>query len=98
MTSGNRLIAELILAEKLDREITWFHNLTVQAFDGDQPFPKTGLLNVHVIVTDSNDNTPIFTPANYNVSVPENLPPKSAVVTVLATDNDAGVNGDVSYR
>uniref|UniRef100_A0A672J965 Cadherin domain-containing protein n=1 Tax=Salarias fasciatus TaxID=181472 RepID=A0A672J965_SALFA len=46
---------------------------------------------------DVNDNTPVFVSAA-SVRVPEDTPPRSAVATVRAVDEDSGPNGHVSYH
>ncbi|NXU92420.1 PCDG4 protein, partial [Xiphorhynchus elegans] len=41
---------------------------------------------------------PVFTQERYTGHVLENAPVGSVVLTVLATDQDTGVNGDISYQ
>ncbi|XP_074673251.1 protocadherin Fat 4-like isoform X1 [Strix aluco] len=88
----------LILLEKeLDREKKGFYNLTVVASDQGQPMLSTAL-NLTVIVGDVNDNPPVFSSSTYEVSVPENEVLGRALLTVSATDLDAGANAIVKYR
>ena len=47
-------------------------------------------------VLDENDNSPRFSAPVYDVTVPENKR-DIALVTLVATDNDAGDNGRVTY-
>ncbi|XP_054024622.1 protocadherin gamma-A10-like [Dryobates pubescens] len=87
---------ELVLAKALDREETAFHELLLRARDGGEP-SRTGTARILVVVLDANDNAPVFSPAEYTVRVPEDVPVGSTLVTVTATDNDDGVYGDVKY-
>ncbi|NXR06671.1 PCDGA protein, partial [Semnornis frantzii] len=85
---------ELVLAKALDREQASFHELVLRASDGGEP-PRTGTTRIRVSVIDANDNSPVFSPAEYTVLVPEDLPLGSALITVTATDPDEGMNGQV---
>ncbi|NXG45784.1 PCDGA protein, partial [Psilopogon haemacephalus] len=87
---------ELVLAKALDREETAFHDLVLRAKDGGQP-SRTGTARIRVVVIDANDNSPVFSPSEYTVRVPENVPVGSTLVTVTATDPDDGLYGDVKY-
>ena len=51
---------------------------------------------VIVNVIDVNDNSPAFTDTVYDLTVPENAH-VSVIHTVLATDDDVGKNGRVTY-
>ena len=57
-----------------------------------------GIAYVSVKVTDINDNYPYFLHGTISVSVFENTPIGEMVARVLATDKDALMNGEVSYR
>lgn len=46
---------------------------------------------------DVNDETPTFFPAVYNVSVSEEVPREFRVVWLNCTDNDVGLNAELSY-
>lgn len=48
-------------------------------------------------VLDVNDETPTFFPAVYNVSVSEDVPREFRVVWLNCTDNDEGLNAELSY-
>lgn len=48
-------------------------------------------------VLDVNDETPTFFPAVYNVSVSEDVPREYRVVWLNCTDNDVGLNAELSY-
>ncbi|KAI5099594.1 protocadherin Fat 4, partial [Silurus meridionalis] len=53
---------------------------------------------IHVTVLDANDNIPVFSEPVYRVSLVENAPVGTEVITVTATDADEGPNGDVTYE
>uniref|UniRef100_A0A7N8YHI8 Si:ch73-379j16.2 n=1 Tax=Mastacembelus armatus TaxID=205130 RepID=A0A7N8YHI8_9TELE len=86
----------LVLQKPLDREKHHEHKLTLTAVDGGNP-PRSGTLNVTVIVLDSNDNHPIFSQEVYSVTIPENVDAGTSVIKVKATDLDEGANGEIEY-
>ncbi|XP_059716263.1 protocadherin beta-15-like [Haemorhous mexicanus] len=88
---------ELVLEKPLDREKQEEMSFRVIAVDGGSP-PKSGTTQVHIAILDVNDNAPIFTQEVYTGKVLENMPEGSVILTVLATDPDTGVNGDISYQ
>ncbi|NXJ76033.1 CELR3 protein, partial [Trogon melanurus] len=87
----------ILLEKELDREKQGFYNLTVIASDQGQPV-LSAALHLTVIVDDVNDNSPVFSSSRYEVSVPENEELGRALLTVSATDVDAGANALVQYR
>ncbi|RXN25628.1 protocadherin beta-3-like protein [Labeo rohita] len=87
---------ELVLNKELDREQQQEVKLILTAVDGGTP-PRSGTVAIHVTVLDANDNAPVFSQAIYKVSLPENSPADTVVVTVSATDADEGQNGKVTY-
>ena len=72
----------------LDREQQSMYEFSVVAEDGGDP-PLTGSVQVVVRVEDVNDQSPVFTAAGYEASVPENATGGTEVVTVAATDGDS---------
>ncbi|XP_061581350.1 protocadherin gamma-A4-like isoform X45 [Cololabis saira] len=91
---GNMI--ELVLDKELDREKQKDIDLVLTALDGGSP-QRSGTVVIHVTVLDANDNAPVFSQDIYKVSLPENSPVDTLVVTVRASDADEGVNGDVTY-
>ncbi|XP_063784895.1 protocadherin gamma-B2-like isoform X17 [Pseudophryne corroboree] len=87
---------QLVLGKPLDRETQNIYKLTLTALDGGNPV-RSGTALVRIIVTDANDNFPVFTQQVYKVSVNENIPINTTVITVNATDRDEGVNGQITY-
>ncbi|XP_039976525.1 protocadherin alpha-3-like [Xiphias gladius] len=86
----------LVLKKSLDREQKNKHTLLVTAADGGKP-PRSGTLNVSIIVLDSNDNRPIFSQEIYQIEIQENVPLGTSVFQINATDPDEGTNGEIEY-
>uniref|UniRef100_A0A673U2S3 Protocadherin related 15 n=1 Tax=Suricata suricatta TaxID=37032 RepID=A0A673U2S3_SURSU len=85
----------LTLGKALDRESTDRYILIVTASDGRPDGTSTATVNV--LVTDVNDNAPVFDPyLPRNLSVVEEES-NAFVGQVRATDPDAGINGQVHY-
>ncbi|XP_031427728.1 protocadherin beta-16-like isoform X17 [Clupea harengus] len=89
--------SELILDTELDREQEEEVTLVLTATDGGTP-QRSGTTRIHVTVLDANDNLPVFSQPAYIVTLPENAPLDTVVVTVSATDADEGANGEVTYE
>ncbi|KAG8439049.1 hypothetical protein GDO86_005302, partial [Hymenochirus boettgeri] len=85
-----------VLEKPLDRETQTVHELVVTAYDGGNPV-RTGTALIIATVTDANDNLPIFTDDVYTVSISENTPINTTVVTVNAADKDEGINAQITY-
>ncbi|XP_074912837.1 protocadherin beta-15-like [Buteo buteo] len=88
---------ELVLEKALDREEEAEMGFSLVAVDGGSP-PRSGTTQIRIVVLDVNDNAPIFTQELYNGQVLENAAEGSVVLRVVATDRDAGPNGEVSYQ
>uniref|UniRef100_A0A8C7X0C2 Cadherin domain-containing protein n=1 Tax=Oryzias sinensis TaxID=183150 RepID=A0A8C7X0C2_9TELE len=86
----------LVLQRPLDREHTARHTLIITAIDGGKP-PKSGILNITVIISDVNDNPPVCDKQKYTVTVKENAPTGTYLLTVNASDSDEGVNSEIEY-
>ncbi len=86
----------LVLKEPLDREAEDFYQVRVVAYDGGNP-PKSGSVDINIIVQDTNDNDPIFDNSTYEVTIPENSPPETTILRVHASDRDAGKYGQIRY-
>ncbi|NXC25982.1 PCD15 protein, partial [Campylorhamphus procurvoides] len=82
-------------AVKLNREVRDSYELIVEATDGAAD-PRRATLTLAIKVLDIDDNSPVFTNASYDVSVPEDLPPGTVFLKIEAKDVDLGA--DVNYR
>ena len=78
----------ITIDKHLDRETVQQYSLTVQASDSASP-PKTGQATVRITVTDVK--------REYSKKIPENIKTGELVLTVSASDEDLGTNGEVTY-
>ncbi|KAF7668920.1 hypothetical protein LDENG_00276180 [Lucifuga dentata] len=86
----------LVLVEALDRESSDYYTLVVSASDGHPDGISTATVNI--VVTDVNDNDPLFDsslPVNFTVIEEQD---HAYVGQVKATDPDLGPSGQVHYR
>ncbi|XP_070151025.1 protein dachsous isoform X3 [Polyergus mexicanus] len=103
--TGGRLESEQLLVRSdtgdicvrspLDRETAPYLELPVIATD------RGGLSTIAIVriqVTDVNDNWPIFEPRKYNVTLRSDSAVHGPILRVAATDLDAGLSGQISYR
>ncbi|XP_073477030.1 protocadherin gamma-B1-like isoform X24 [Aquarana catesbeiana] len=96
VSSDGSIFPQLVLEKPLDRETQNYHELILSAFDGGNPV-QTGTVLIRITITDYNDNTPIFTQEVYKVSIKENMPLNSTVLQVRGTDEDEGINAQITY-
>ena len=87
----------VVTASELDRERTQEYTLQILCRDHGTPERSTSV-NMTVIVTDINDHHPVFTEQTYTASLEENSRVETYIIKVVATDADAGPNGDVVYH
>nr|XP_046151224.1 protocadherin alpha-7-like isoform X4 [Oncorhynchus gorbuscha] len=86
----------LIIRKAIDREQNAMHWFILTAIDGGNP-PRSGTINVTVTILDTNDNRPICGKDIYTVTIQENAPIGTPVLTINATDTDEGQNGEIEY-
>ncbi|XP_023559798.1 protocadherin alpha-11 isoform X3 [Octodon degus] len=86
----------LVLKKPLDREKTPELKMLLTATDGGRP-ELTGTVQLFVQVLDTNDNDPEFDQLEYKVKVVENIAKETLVIKLNATDQDEGINGEVTY-
>ncbi|KAG7212887.1 hypothetical protein KM043_002239 [Ampulex compressa] len=87
---------EMVVANKIDREIYSWLNLTVRATDSGVP-PRSSLSEVYVQVLDENDNNPYFISDIANITVMENAKIGTEVAVIQARDPDSGDYGKITY-
>uniref|UniRef100_A0A3Q3EC83 Protocadherin gamma-C3 n=1 Tax=Labrus bergylta TaxID=56723 RepID=A0A3Q3EC83_9LABR len=87
---------ELLTSAPLDRESFSEYNIEITATDSGSP-PLSSKKTIPVIITDVNDNPPVFTQPSYNVYLKENGVPGSILYSVSASDLDFGENAKISY-
>ncbi|XP_039630282.1 protocadherin alpha-4-like isoform X12 [Polypterus senegalus] len=86
----------LVLQKALDRELKEKYDILLTAFDGGNP-PRSGNMNISILVGDSNDNAPVFLEETYSVTLEENASVGTLVLKVNASDLDEGTNGEIVY-
>ncbi|XP_069825351.1 protocadherin gamma-B1-like isoform X8 [Dendropsophus ebraccatus] len=96
VSTDGSVFPELILEKPLDRETQDKHELILTASDAGNPV-QTGTALITIIINDINDNSPVFTQDVYKVSVRENIPVNSTILQVSASDEDEGVNAQITY-
>ena len=85
----------LLLTSSLDREAVDNYNVMIIAYDSSS---SRGSLDCHIIVTDVNDNGPMFERNIYEIDVSEDKNVGDVMIELKATDRDAGANGRITYR
>ncbi|KAM9356711.1 protocadherin gamma-A10-like [Symphorus nematophorus] len=79
-----------------DRETKAEYNITITATDSGSP-PLSTKTNLHLRISDVNDNPPLFTKPRYSAYVIENNVPGMSIFTVSARDSDWNQNARISY-
>uniref|UniRef100_A0A7N6BII3 Cadherin domain-containing protein n=1 Tax=Anabas testudineus TaxID=64144 RepID=A0A7N6BII3_ANATE len=92
----DQLSGELIVDNPLDYENKKEFTLLIEARDSGSP-PFSSFAEIHLNISDVNDNFPLFTQTEYRCEVLENSPP-SWVCDVLAIDADSDSYGTVQYN
>ena len=82
--------------QRLDYEASPEFNLTVVAHDAGIP-SLSSEAQVKVTLINVNDQSPVFSSKIYEVRIPEHSPAGTTLITVSATDGDAGSFGLITY-
>ncbi|XP_074840113.1 protocadherin Fat 3 isoform X2 [Carettochelys insculpta] len=90
--SVNPVLGIIKVKKKLDRERVSGYSLVIQASDSGNP-PLSSSVTVNIDISDVNDNSPVFTPANYTAVIQENKPVGTSILQLVVTDNDSFHNG-----
>ncbi|ESN99511.1 hypothetical protein HELRODRAFT_84140, partial [Helobdella robusta] len=80
-----------------DRELISEINFLVIVSDGGSK-PRSSTARARLVITDLNDEKPIFDRNEYSFEISENEPIKSIIGSVLAVDRDSGINAVVHYE
>ncbi|XP_048356022.1 cadherin EGF LAG seven-pass G-type receptor 1 isoform X2 [Sphaerodactylus townsendi] len=88
-SAGGLITLSLPLDYKQERQYV----LTVTASDGT----LFDTVQVFINVTDANTHRPVFQSSHYTVSVSEDKPIGTSIVTISATDEDTGENSRITY-
>ncbi|XP_044515821.1 protocadherin beta-2-like [Gracilinanus agilis] len=86
----------LVTQGALDRERRAEYNITITVMDLGSPRLKTEH-NITILISDINDNPPVFTQTAYKVYLQENNSPALHIGSVSAKDRDSGINAKVTY-
>ncbi|XP_059581872.1 cadherin EGF LAG seven-pass G-type receptor 1 isoform X4 [Alligator mississippiensis] len=88
-SGGGLITLSLPLDYKQERQYV----LTVTASDGT----RFDTVQVFINVTDANTHRPVFQSSHYTVSVSEDKPIGTSIVSISATDEDTGENARITY-
>ena len=84
-------------AVTFDREINSNFELTITATDFGMP-PLSSNTTILVLISDENDNPPVFSQDNYTVVVLEGVAIGRVIRNIRADDADQGSNAEIMYR
>ncbi|XP_041807874.1 protocadherin-16-like [Chelmon rostratus] len=93
---GFQTVGTLLLAEGLDFETKPLYNLTVVVSDRGVPQRSSSVAAV-ITIGDVNDNPPVFSRAEYTVSLSEGAATGTEIIRLTATDPDSTPNAEVQY-
>ncbi|KAM6907301.1 protocadherin-16 [Xenentodon cancila] len=93
---GFQTIGTLLLSEGLDFETKPLYNLTVVVSDRGMPQRSSSVAAV-ISIGDVNDNPPVFSRAEYTVSLSEGAVSGTEIIRLTATDPDSTPNAEVQY-
>jgi len=85
------------LTGKLDREAVAEYWMSVVAIDHGTP-RMSSATEVVVMVSDENDNPPVFSQSSYSAAVNEDALPGTIILVVTASDADVAPNNVVTYH
>ncbi|XP_051926128.1 putative protocadherin beta-18 isoform X40 [Hippocampus zosterae] len=86
----------LVTDNDLDRERSSEYNITVTCSDEGVPSLSSSV-TLTLLISDVNDNAPVFERNSYDASVVENNTPGVSIFTLKASDADWNQNARVSY-
>ncbi|VEL08823.1 unnamed protein product, partial [Protopolystoma xenopodis] len=88
----------LVVLGRLDTETTANYSGHLVACDAGLPVAKCGRQALLVLVTDVNDNKPVFAQPGYLVTVEESVAVGEVIARVSAVDADSGAFGQLTYH
>jgi hypothetical protein len=94
----NELQLGLVVRKKLDREVKSSYHYQLTAYDGGQPVPFKGDLEIFLIISDINDNNPKFNQDLYTFTLSEDTLVSTQIGKIEAFDLDDGLNGFIKYN
>ncbi|NXC94419.1 PCD23 protein, partial [Certhia familiaris] len=88
---------ELVTAASLDRETQEVFSIKGSSCHDLGSPSRCSTAQLCLTVLDENDHSPLFARTQYQISVTEDLEEGSAILDLSASDEDAGLNGEVTY-
>uniref|UniRef100_A0A1A9W0E4 Cadherin-related tumor suppressor n=1 Tax=Glossina brevipalpis TaxID=37001 RepID=A0A1A9W0E4_9MUSC len=86
----------ITIHQPLDYDLIQEYHLNISVEDlGFKP--KSTMAMLTVILTDINDNPPLFNQTQYHAFIPENRPPHTPIFKASATDRDSPKNAMIRY-
>ncbi|CAN0129353.1 unnamed protein product [Bubo scandiacus] len=92
----NNTSGKLLVTRSLDREDVSNFTLVIECRDLGSP-SRSSTAQLTLTVLDENDHNPLFAKIQYQISVREDLEEGSAILDLFASDEDDGLNGEVTY-
>ncbi|KAM9740732.1 protocadherin beta-16-like [Menidia menidia] len=86
----------LISDQNFDRESKSEYNITITATDFGSP-PLSSTRELHLKISDVNDNAPVFDENTYSAFIMENNSPGFSIFRISARDSDSNQNARISY-
>ncbi|XP_027133906.1 protocadherin alpha-7 isoform X16 [Larimichthys crocea] len=87
----------LVTKMLLDREQQSQYSVTIVAKDAGEP-SLTSDKTINIVISDVNDNSPLFSKNPYTFYITENNNPGASILSVTARDHDEGSNKLISYH
>ncbi|CAL4152665.1 unnamed protein product, partial [Meganyctiphanes norvegica] len=84
------------LLKALDRETQDTYSITIKITDQGTP-PLSSVTHMTISVLDVNDNYPEFEEKEQHITVSENTPIGTQLLTIKGTSKDIGINADLIY-
>ncbi|NWT68660.1 PCD23 protein, partial [Prunella himalayana] len=88
---------ELVTAASLDRETQEVFSIKGSSCHDLGSPSRSSTAQLCLTVLDENDHSPLFAKTQYQISVTEDLEEGSPILDLSASDEDAGLNGEVMY-
>ncbi|XP_009994286.1 PREDICTED: protocadherin-23 [Chaetura pelagica] len=92
----NNTSGKLLVTRTLDREDVSNFTLVIECRDLGSP-SRSSIAQLYLTVLDENDHHPLFAKTHYQISVREDLEEGSVILDLFASDEDDGLNGEVTY-
>ncbi|XP_059201684.1 protocadherin alpha-7-like [Centropristis striata] len=87
----------LVTKSRLNREQQSHYHVTIVGKDAGEP-PLSSEKNINIVVSDVNDNSPVFSQNPYTFYISENNKPGESILSVTARDDDEGSNALILYH